>query len=61
MPWVTLDGYEVVAATDLAVQLQNRGNVTWVPRSVMLDGNEIGKGDTELVIQQWYADQEGLD
>jgi len=65
---VTLDGYVVRAATDLAVgiakaktPLGQREVLTWIPRSTCDDGSRLERGDTDILVEQWKADQEGLD
>lgn len=32
----------------------------WVPRSVCLDGDSVEVGDTDRVIQDWWAKKEGV-
>lgn len=61
----TLDGYRVDAVTTKAIGLR-RGAMTehraltWVPRSVVQDGDEIEIGETDLCVQAWFVEKEGL-
>jgi hypothetical protein len=63
--YMTLDGYRVDALTDKALGLR-RGTMTehrplkWVPRSVVEHGDRIEKGETDICVQQWFIDKEGL-
>lgn len=67
--YVTLDGYVVRRTTPGAVGLAkaqvglvNGGErIVWVPRSLCEDGFGLEEGDTDIVVQEWKAEQEGLD
>ena len=51
----------VVKTSEKAVLLTiGNGVEVWVPRSVCVDGDTIDKGDTDLVVQSWFAEKEGL-
>ncbi len=65
MEYLTLDGYEVEALTRLAIGLRRKGvppgrNLLWVPRSVVEDGDEILKGETDICVAAWFAKKEGI-
>lgn len=68
MDAVTLEGYVVRRCTANAIgickavtPLGLREDLTWVPRSLCEDGETLEEGDTDIVVAQWKADQEGLD
>jgi hypothetical protein len=63
MTTITLsDVDEVTATTQKAVLVRfTLGQETWIPRSVCDDGDRLGKGDTDIVVEQWFATKEGLD
>lgn len=57
---VSLEG-EVARTTERAVLYRDEwGNETWIPRSVLLDGDSLDDGDTDLVCAEWFAEKEGL-
>lgn len=59
--WTTVAGYTVVHHTGGAL-LIGKGDVQhWVPRSVVIDGETISDGDTDLVIRTWFCEREGID
>jgi hypothetical protein len=62
MATVTLsDVDEVIATTQKAVLVHfTHGQETWIPRSVCDGGDDLAKGDTDIVVQGWFANQEGL-
>lgn len=37
------------------------GEPNWIPRSVCDGGSILEKGDTDIVVQEWFAEKEGLD
>lgn len=56
----TLDG-EVRRTTRLAFLFAPKhGDEIWIPRSVAVDGDEITEGDTDVEVQTWFAEREGL-
>lgn len=63
-PEVTLDKCEVIAKTEKAVLIEWKahGEVfnAWVPRSVCTDGQTLQPGDTDIIVQEWFAEKEGL-
>jgi hypothetical protein len=59
--YVTLDGYEVVRATENAVCIAKANVETWIPRSAIADGDTLDKGDTDLSVAEWIAIRENLD
>jgi hypothetical protein len=63
MATVTLsDVDQVIATTEKAVLVRfNHGQETWIPRSVCDDGDDLAKGDTDIVVGRWYALREGLE
>jgi hypothetical protein len=65
MGYLALDGYEVEAATPRAIGLRRRGapvgrSLLWVPRSVVEDGDDILKGETDICVAAWFVEREGL-
>jgi hypothetical protein len=63
MATITLDKVEgIIAATQKAVLVRFKNQEeTWIPRSVCDDGSELEIGDTDIVVQTWFAEKEGLD
>lgn len=59
--FVTLDGYTVVRATEDAVCISKADVDTWIPRSACTDGDQLDKGDTDLIVAEWLAIRENLD
>jgi len=63
--YVTLDGYIVKAATEKAIGLckegDDSGDLIWLPRSTCQDGDDITRGDEDVCVIEWKADQMGLD
>jgi hypothetical protein len=57
---------KVIKATDkaLQVELTDLGETRWIPRSVIHDDSEVyDEGENkegEVVVKQWWANQEGL-
>lgn len=59
----TLDGCEVIAVTEKAVQVAtdpHAENFQWIPRSVCENGDELEEGDTDICVERWFADKEDL-
>lgn len=60
----SLDKVEVVATTDKAVKVawDRNGvvNMQWIPRSVCEDGDRLSEGDTDVIVETWFIDKEGL-
>lgn len=56
-----LDGSLVLRRTKLAalVRLDDLREV-WIPLSVIIDGEDVSVGDTDIVIQSWWAEQEDI-
>ena len=63
MTTVTLSDVDaIIATTEKAVLVAFKdGCETWVPRSVCDDGDDLAKGDTDIVVELWFAKREGLD
>ena len=68
MDGATLEGYVVRRVTALAVgickaaiPLGAQEELTWIPRSLCDDGENLEEGDTDIVVDRWKAEQEGLD
>lgn len=60
--YVHLDDCEVVALTDAAVLIRYEGETHWIPRSQMVDHEDLEKGDIRTVsITEWIAEQKGID
>lgn len=56
-----LVGGEAVRTTDMAVLIRDdSGEEHWVPRSVCRDGDSLEVGDTDIEVQRWFAEKEGL-
>lgn len=51
---------EITRATDAAVLVDFGDREVWVPRSVCLEGDALDVGDTDLIVADWYVQQEGL-
>jgi hypothetical protein len=63
MAFVTLDGVDQVIRTSgkaVLVRFDDLREV-WIPRSVREDGADLGEGDTDIVVAEWFAEKEGLD
>jgi hypothetical protein len=63
MAYITLSGVdEVIATTEKAVLVSfSNFRETWIPRSLCDNGECLEKGDTDIVVQEWFAKKEGLD
>lgn len=61
MSWATLDGYVVIRGTDKAVLVRKGTSDTWIPRSLILEGDMLGIGDIDIVVAEWFSEGEGLD
>lgn len=61
MTWTTLDGYTVKNTTLKAVLVMKGTDEIWIPRSLIQDGEEVRKHDTDLVVRTWFCEKEGLD
>ncbi|MBU6430715.1 MAG: hypothetical protein KGR26_16975 [Cyanobacteria bacterium REEB65] len=67
--YASLDGYVIRRTTEGAVGiakaqlgLVNGGeHLTWIPRSLCEDGFRLEVGDTDILVETWKAEQEGLD
>ncbi len=65
--WVTLSGYVVdrISPSGAAVGLKKKDTLTidtiWFPVSQIMDGDEVGVGDEDLVVRGWLAEVKGLD
>ena len=52
---------QVIATTEKAVLVRfTHGQETWIPRTVCDSGDELAKGDTDIVVSGWLAAREGL-
>lgn len=52
---------EVIRTTLLAVLVRDdAGDEVWVPRSVCEDGDSLEKGDTDVRVEPWFAEKEGM-
>lgn len=51
---------EIIRATDAAVLVDLGDREIWIPRSVCLEGDALDVGDTDLIVADWFAKQEGL-
>jgi hypothetical protein len=62
MAYVTLDKVtNVCGATQNAVRVRfDNMEEKWIPRSLCEDGDQLDMGDRDVVVQQWFADKEGL-
>jgi len=65
-PSESLGHGKVTKATDkaLEIELTDLGETRWIPRSVIHDDSEVYDDDAnkegEVVVKQWWANQEGL-
>jgi hypothetical protein len=64
--YVALDGYTVDMTTTTAIglrvgPLRSRRPLKWVPRSLVEGGDDIVRGDTDIRVQAWFAEREGLE
>jgi len=64
MAYIALDAVDcIVKATAKAVLVRfstaGRADV-WIPRSVCEDGDALEEGDTDVVVQEWFAEREGM-
>lgn len=56
----TLSGH-VDKTTDAAILFQpDTGEEFWVPRRVCLDGDAVEEGDEDIIVADWWLQQEGL-
>ena len=62
MAYVTLSYMDaIIATTEKAVLVRfTNGQETWIPRSVCDSGDDLAKGDTDIVVQGRFAAREGL-
>lgn len=63
MARITIDGVDqIIAATNRAVlvRLENLKEV-WIPRSLCDNGRDLEVGDTDICVEEWFAEKEGLD
>lgn len=62
MPDITLDGVDRVIKTTRSAVLVRFENLkeVWIPRSVCECGDDLSAGDRDIVVEEWFADQEGL-
>ena len=62
MATVTLSNVDAfIATTEKAVLvLFTNGQETWIPRSVCDSGDDLAKGDTDIVVQGRFAARDGL-
>jgi hypothetical protein len=57
---------KVIKASDKALQIEltDLGETRWVPRSMIHDDSEVydegANKDGEVVVNEWWANQEGL-
>jgi hypothetical protein len=59
---VTLDGYRVRHVTVKAICIVKGDNEPiWLPRSLCQDGDLIGIGDFDIIVEEWLADDRELD
>ena len=62
MASVTLSNVEQVIVTTtkaILVRFENQKEV-WIPRSVCEAGDQLEKGDHDIMVQEWCAEREGL-
>lgn len=61
MTWTMLTGYVVIKTNDKAVLVRDdMQQESWIPRSVVMDGDYLVDGDRDLVVRSWFCDKEGL-
>lgn len=63
MAHTALDKVDRVIFTTTKAVLVRFENLSelWIPRSVCECGSELSEGDTDIVVADWYIEQEGLD
>jgi hypothetical protein len=63
MSFITLfKADRVKLVTTRAVLIQYDGlREIWIPRSVIENGDTIAKDDEDVVVQEWFAEREGLE
>lgn len=55
-----LTGSSVIDTSPKAVLVRHDDVERWVPRSVIVDGESIVEGDTDISVHAWWAEQEGI-
>jgi hypothetical protein len=64
MAYVTLSDVDrVVWSTQKAIMVRFRNPDRpdlWIPRSVCECGDDLAEGDSDVVVQEWFAEREGL-
>ncbi len=63
--WTTIEGWEVRRVTEKAVALVKEGTgplaeLTWVPRSMCMDGDALVIGDIDIIVRSGIAVEKGL-
>lgn len=43
------------------VHLPEQDRTLFIPRSVILDGDTLSPGDTDLVVAEWFCEKEGIE
>ncbi len=64
--YVTLDGYVVRRVTEKSIAVAKvafgaSGDLTWLPRSMCEDGENLDIGDTDISVVENIAEERGLD
>lgn len=62
MDYEELGSFIIVKATDQAIAIDMGDDEwTWLPRSVVEDGDDMEEGEEyEINVQTWFAEKEGL-
>lgn len=58
--WTTLEGYTAGRGTEKAILLLKGRKEFWVPRSVLMGGDSVDYGETDIVMRTWFAEKEGF-
>ena len=62
--YVTLDGYTVRLTRETAIAITKTDfpldTYVWLPRAACRDGDDLEKGDTDIVVRADMADSKGL-
>jgi hypothetical protein len=60
--WVHLENCDVISETEMAIQIRYKGELIWMPRSQISEGDKYHKGDRDLTISvtEWIAGIKGV-
>jgi hypothetical protein len=56
-----LDGSTIIMTNYKAVLVRlDTLDEVWIPRSVCIDGDELAEDDTNIEVQAWWIEKEGI-